>query len=85
MYLELSYYCLLIFSYADFRLIDIPKLKSKMPLTLSSFIELVKQSSQHGTHVLRSKWIEECCSIVNDHRDDIESWMPADMVCEINS
>lgn len=73
------------FRYSDFRLVDIPALQKRIPLTLSSFTHLVKTSSQRGKDVLRNQWIKDCCNIVNDRRDEIEAWMPADQVRQLPS
>lgn len=51
-----------------------------MPLSLDSFVKLVDESGERGRGVLRDRWIEECCAIVDEKRDVIEAWMPADQV-----
>ena len=67
-------------SYADFRLIDIPSMRSQMPLTLESLKGHVIKSSLNGSQLLRKQWIVECCAIVDNHREEIEAWMPSGLV-----
>ena len=64
--------------YKDFRLIDIPKLREVMPVTMEDFTEHVKESSKKGAEILRTQWVNECCDIIDEHRDNIEDLMPGD-------
>ena len=64
--------------YGDFRLTDIPELRKIMPVTMEDFIEHVKESSKKGAEILRTQWVNECCDIIDEHRDNIEDLMPAD-------
>lgn len=72
------------YRYEKFRLVDIPKLQSRIPLTLTATIELLKESCRDATHKLKEKWIAECCEIVNNNREAIEHWMPTQQVCALN-
>ncbi|XP_055958183.1 dynein axonemal heavy chain 3 [Patella vulgata] len=62
--------------YADFRLIDIPKLRQIMPITMEEFLKHVQTSSKEGARYLRKTWLNDCCDIVDELRDDVEAMMP---------
>ncbi|XP_052058680.1 dynein axonemal heavy chain 3-like isoform X1 [Mytilus californianus] len=64
--------------YGDFRLIDIPDLRKKMPVTMEVFYKHVKTSSEHGAMRLEEEWLRECCDSIDTLRDSIEDWMPQD-------
>ncbi|ESO88893.1 hypothetical protein LOTGIDRAFT_125424 [Lottia gigantea] len=64
--------------YGDFRLINISELRKIMPITMEEFVQHVEKSSKDGARYLRKTWIEDCCDIVDNYRDDIESMMPKD-------
>jgi hypothetical protein len=46
--------------YSKFRMIDLPQLKSAMPLTLSAFESSVRQHIEHSKRVLLEQWFDEC-------------------------
>ena len=64
--------------YGALRLIDIPHLRTVMPLTMEDFMESVRKTSAEGAELLSDDWIAECCDIVDDNREAIEQWMPPD-------
>ena len=64
--------------YGNFRLIDIPGLKRIMPVTMATFMKHVADSSLKGARLLTEHWLKECCSIIDDRREDIEYLMPLD-------
>lgn len=47
-----------------------------MPLTMEAIRDSVTATSQQAAELLRDSWIPECCDIVDDNREAIESWMP---------
>ncbi|XP_023932407.1 dynein heavy chain 3, axonemal [Lingula anatina] len=63
-------------NYADFRLIDLPGLKKRMPITMEKLKSNVESTCKAGSSLLKNQWINECCAIVDDLRDDVEAWMP---------
>ena len=62
--------------YGGLRLIDIPHLRSVMPLTMEAVRESVVETSKKGADLLLNEWIPECCDIVDEKRDLVEGWMP---------
>ena len=71
--------------YGSLRLIDIPHLRSVMPLTMEAMTASVEATSARGAALLSGDWISECCDIVDDNRDAIESWMPPDDEVRVTS
>ena len=51
-----------------------------MPVTMEQFTQSVKDKSAASAEILLTKWIPECCEIIDDNRDKIEDWMPEDEV-----
>ncbi|XP_071960977.1 dynein axonemal heavy chain 3-like [Antedon mediterranea] len=70
--------------YIDFRLIDIPGLKSIQPITLEKFFEYVVESCRRGRQRLENEWLVECANIVGDQRANIEELMTEDEVFRMN-
>ena len=64
--------------YGSLRLIDIPHLRTVMPLTMEDIRESVVETSKKGAELLNDQWVMECCDIVDDNRDAVEKWMPGD-------
>lgn len=60
------------------RLVNVPRLKAIMPLTLEQFVVEVEQSSSAAAEILKTQWLKECCTIVETEQDSIESLMPQD-------
>jgi hypothetical protein len=51
-----------------------------MPLTVEDFLKHVQESSKEGFRVLSQQWLHECCDIVDDYREEIESMTPRNTV-----
>lgn len=49
-----------------------------MPVTMKKFLGNVQTTSRDGAMMLRNKWLQECCDIVDSFRDEVEAWMPED-------
>ena len=64
--------------YGPLRLIDIPHLRTVMPLTMEQVAASVRETSARAAKTLEDDWIQECCQIVDDNRDVIEKWMSSD-------
>jgi len=64
--------------YGSFRLIDIPGLRSIMPITMQQFVQHVTESTQRGVAHLRDDWLPESCAIMEVNREEVEKWMPQD-------
>ncbi|XP_052779096.1 dynein axonemal heavy chain 3-like isoform X2 [Mya arenaria] len=64
--------------YGSFRLIDIPGLRSVMPITMQGFLSHVQESTMRGVTHLRDDWLPESCAIMDMRREEVELWMPHD-------
>ena len=53
---------------------------SQLPLTMDALVGVIKQSCDKATSSLRDQWIDECCTIISNKREEIEKWMPRDSV-----
>ena len=53
---------------------------SQLPLTMDALVGVIKQSCDKATTSLRDQWIDECCTIISNKREEIEKWMPRDSV-----
>ena len=50
------------------------------PLTLDAFLENVKRKTAEAREVLVTDWLQECSTLIDDERDEIERWMPENPV-----
>ncbi|GFO22914.1 dynein heavy chain 3, axonemal [Plakobranchus ocellatus] len=66
--------------YANFRLIDILGLRAIMPVTMETFLKHVQDSSKAGAELLEHRWLSDCTDLIDDMREAVEEWMPADSV-----
>ncbi|XP_043943753.1 dynein axonemal heavy chain 3-like [Protopterus annectens] len=64
--------------YKSFRLINLKELIRMLPLTLDQLVKHITDVTEKKAAQLQSQWLKECCSIINENRDSIESWMPQD-------
>ncbi|KAL5013225.1 hypothetical protein ScPMuIL_007495 [Solemya velum] len=62
--------------YEHFRLLDIPSLREKMPVTLDMFMQHAEISVKVAADKLHTQWLQECCDLVDSLRDEVEDWMP---------
>lgn len=72
MVFQITHYAL-VSSYASFRLVDIPRIFSLIPLTVHELRLEVERSSEEACNILTSHWIEECAEVVREHKDSIEA------------
>ncbi|XP_072257294.1 dynein axonemal heavy chain 3-like isoform X3 [Pyxicephalus adspersus] len=64
--------------YASFRLLDIDSLLHNVPLKLDEFINLIRSNVKRKSEELQETWLRDCCDIVTQNRENIESEMPQD-------
>ncbi|XP_059151071.1 dynein axonemal heavy chain 3-like [Physella acuta] len=69
--------------YKTLRLVDIPGLRAIMPVTMETFLKHVQDSSKAAAAVLENVWLNECCELIDQLRDEVEAWMPADKEARI--
>ena len=50
------------------------------PLTLDAFRESIKKKTAQTREILVTDWLQECGTLIDDERDEIERWMPENPV-----
>ncbi|XP_073507678.1 dynein axonemal heavy chain 3-like [Phyllobates terribilis] len=65
-------------NYSTFSLVDIESLLKSVPMPLDKLVILMSSLVQKRAELLQETWMKECCDIVGQNRDDIESIMPED-------
>lgn len=68
------------FRYANFRLLDIDILMHIVPMKLNEFINHIRSNVKKNYEKLKETWLRDCCDIVTQYRESIESEMPQDEV-----
>ncbi|KAM4037486.1 dynein axonemal heavy chain 3-like [Anomaloglossus baeobatrachus] len=63
-------------NYATFSLIDVESLLKSVPMPLDKLVTHMISLVQKRAKLLQETWMKECCDIVGQNRDDIESIMP---------
>ncbi|XP_032895202.1 dynein heavy chain 3, axonemal-like [Amblyraja radiata] len=64
--------------YRNFRLIEIQPLEQLFPFTLDQLINHVAMVTKTRVTTLRDLWLTDCCDIIGENREKVESWMPQD-------
>ncbi|XP_078276213.1 dynein axonemal heavy chain 3-like [Rhinoraja longicauda] len=64
--------------YRNFRLIEIEALEPCFPFTLDQLIDQVTMVTKTRVTTLRDQWLTDCCEIIGENREQVESWMPQD-------
>ncbi|XP_062929153.1 dynein axonemal heavy chain 3-like [Mobula hypostoma] len=64
--------------YVTFRLIEFEDLQQHFPFTLDQLINHVAMVVKARVKILQDQWLSGCCTIINENREDVESWMPQD-------
>ncbi|XP_073413059.1 dynein axonemal heavy chain 3-like [Dendrobates tinctorius] len=65
-------------NYVTFSLVDVEILLKSVPISMNKLVILINSLVQKRAKLLQETWIKECCDIVGQNRDDIESIMPED-------
>eukprot|EP00062_Callorhinchus_milii_P022724 gi/632980863/ref/XP_007907272.1/ PREDICTED: dynein heavy chain 3, axonemal-like [Callorhinchus milii] len=64
--------------YRDFRLLEPDELAPVFPLTVDQLVAHVSRDVRHRVSSLQEQWLADCCCIIGDNREKVESWMPQD-------
>ncbi|KAM9311612.1 dynein axonemal heavy chain 3-like [Gastrophryne carolinensis] len=64
--------------YASFRLLNVQDLLTVVPLTLEGLINHIQNDIKKRSEHLQETWLRDCCDIVTQNRENIESEMPQD-------
>ncbi|KAG8578269.1 hypothetical protein GDO81_010439 [Engystomops pustulosus] len=65
-------------NYATFSLLDLKSILQSVPKTLDKRILHMNSVFKERSELLQETWMKECCDIVGQNRDKIESIMPED-------
>ncbi|XP_063786085.1 dynein axonemal heavy chain 3-like [Pseudophryne corroboree] len=65
-------------NYSTFRLVDIAGLLQLVPLMLDEFFAHMSCVVRTQSELLKETWLKDCCEIVNQNRENIESVMSED-------
>ncbi|CAI9574021.1 unnamed protein product [Staurois parvus] len=64
--------------YANFRLLDIDNLMHIVPMKMNEFLNHIRSEARKKSEELQETWLRDCCDIVTQNRENIESEMPQD-------
>ncbi|XP_073479664.1 dynein axonemal heavy chain 3-like [Aquarana catesbeiana] len=64
--------------YTNFSLLDIDSLMHFVPMKINEFINCIRSNAIKKSEELQKTWLRDCCDIVIEYRENIESEMPHD-------